>query len=81
MTHWDNTRRGLQQTCSNLPRLSTITVSGRLTRLRGMLLEAEGCQINTGQRCLVRNRNGQQVEAEVVGFDRQRFFPDAHGIR
>jgi len=74
MTHWDNTRRGLQQTCSNLPRLSTITVSGRLTRLRGMLLEAEGCQINTGQRCLVRNRNGQQVEAEVVGFDRQRFF-------
>ena len=44
------------------------TVEGRLTRLVGLTIEAQGCQVNIGGRCLIVSPNGQKMEAEVVGF-------------
>ncbi|MGQ8366384.1 flagellar protein export ATPase FliI [Glaciecola sp. 1036] len=41
--------------------------SGKLVRGVGLTLEAVGCQIPIGGRCLVRTTTGK-VEAEVVGF-------------
>ena len=44
-------------------------VSGRLTRVVGLTLEALGCNMVVGDRCIVQGAAGQRVEAEVVGFD------------
>lgn len=44
-------------------------VSGRLTRMVGLTLEAVGVNTSVGYNCIVRNRDGREIEAEVVGFD------------
>ncbi|MCL6269544.1 FliI/YscN family ATPase [Sansalvadorimonas sp. 2012CJ34-2] len=54
--------------------LSPVRITGELVRLAGMTMEAKGCQLDTGQRCLVKGRGGSKVEAEVVGFDQQHLF-------
>ncbi|WP_281647163.1 FliI/YscN family ATPase [Parendozoicomonas sp. Alg238-R29] len=54
--------------------LSPVQVTGELVRLAGMTMKAKGCQLDTGQRCLVKGRSGIRVEAEVVGFDHQYLF-------
>ncbi|MFC3120410.1 flagellar protein export ATPase FliI [Agaribacter flavus] len=46
---------------------TTPVTSGRLVRGVGLTLEAVGCHIPIGGRCLVKTLNGK-VEAEVVGF-------------
>ena len=43
-------------------------VEGRLTRLVGLTMEAEGCQVNVGGRCLILSPDNEKIEAEVVGF-------------
>ncbi len=48
-------------------------VSGHLTRMVGLTLEAKGCKVKIGDRCLVEG-DGQSTEAEVVGFDQNKFF-------
>lgn len=45
-----------------------LVVEGRLTRMVGLAIEAVGCQIAIGGRCLIRTVDGGEVEAEVVGF-------------
>ncbi|MFT7373740.1 MAG: flagellum-specific ATP synthase [Oleiphilaceae bacterium] len=49
-------------------------VSGRLTRMVGLTLEAVGCQSIVGDRCIIHGASGQEIEAEVVGFDGPRTF-------
>jgi flagellum-specific ATP synthase len=60
-------------------------VEGRLTRMVGLTLEAQGCQAAIGDRCDVTAGDGTLVEAEVVGFaaDRLYLMPtgDIHGLR
>lgn len=51
-----------------------ITVSGRLARMVGLVLEAEGFNATVGQRCLVEGGEGWHVDAEVVGFSDQRIL-------
>ena len=48
---------------------SVPVVSGRLTRMVGLTLEAVGVNTSVGHNCIVRNRDGREIEAEVVGFD------------
>ncbi len=45
-----------------------LTVTGKLTRMVGLTLEAVGIQAVVGGRCLVMPPAGEPVEAEVVGF-------------
>ena len=52
----------------------SVQISGELVRLAGMTMKAKGCQLDTGQRCLVLGHSGIRVEAEVVGFDHQYLF-------
>ncbi|CAM3719508.1 flagellar protein export ATPase FliI [Parendozoicomonas haliclonae] len=54
--------------------IPAIEARGRLVRATGLTLEAIGCQLQTGQRCLIAPHHGAPVEAEVVGFDRDRLF-------
>ena len=49
-------------------------VEGRLTRLIGLTLEAQGCQAPVGAGCRVICPNGQEIEAEVVGFSGERLL-------
>lgn len=49
-------------------------VAGRLTRMVGLTLEAVGCRVPVGGRCLVDTYGSGQVEAEVVGFSGEKIF-------
>lgn len=51
-----------------------LLVEGRVTRIVGLTLEAVGCQVAIGSRCLVKRSPGSYLEAEVVGFAGERTF-------
>ncbi|MEG2031970.1 MAG: hypothetical protein RR376_15105 [Janthinobacterium sp.] len=59
-------------------------VSGRVTRVAGLVMEAVGLRLAVGAACTVPLPNGGRVEAEVVGFDGDRLFlmpqSDVEGI-
>jgi flagellum-specific ATP synthase len=43
-------------------------LEGKVTRMVGLTMEAVGCVVALGDRCLVQVRNNRWVESEVVGF-------------
>lgn len=47
---------------------------GRLVRVTGLTLEVTGCRLTIGQRCLIDARNGEEILAEVVGFNREACY-------
>ena len=49
-------------------------VAGRLTRMVGLTIEVVGINTPIGRNCIVRNRDGREIEAEVVGFDNGTTF-------
>lgn len=61
-----------------------LVVEGRLTRIVGLTLEAEGCMAPVGARCLVIGPDQTRIEAEVVGFagDKLYLMPSGniHGL-
>lgn len=61
----------LKLASEQVPDVPVARTWGRLTRMTGLRLEAVGCRLCTGQRCLIETDHGDMLEAEVVGFDRQ----------
>ena len=59
---------------SALPQDPWPELAGRLTRMVGLTLECVGCPMEVGDRCLIQNEDRRQVEAEVVGFERDRLY-------
>ena len=63
---------------------NALEVSGTLTRLAGLVLEAVGLRVPVGSQCLISNGAKEPVLAEVVGFsnDRAYLMPagDTHGL-
>ncbi len=59
-------------------------VTGKLTKVAGLVMEASGLRLPTGVNCRVYMPGGQQVDAEVVGFrdDRLYLMPatDVYGL-
>ncbi len=51
-----------------------VVVEGTLHRMVGMTLEAIGCEVPVGGRCLIDTADGKHIEAEVVGFSGERLF-------
>jgi flagellum-specific ATP synthase len=49
-------------------------ISGRVTRLTGLVMEAVGIKLAIGSACTVPLPDGRNVEAEVVGFDGDRLL-------
>ncbi len=49
-------------------------VSGRVTRVAGLVMEAVGLKLAVGSACTVPLLNGSKLEAEVVGFEGDRLF-------
>ncbi len=60
----------LSSAVEQVPDVPVARTYGRLTRMAGLTLEAVGCRLCTGQRCMIETDLGTLVEAEVVGFDR-----------
>ncbi len=62
-----------------------LTVSGRLTRVAGLVMEAVGLKLPVGNGCFVLTPSGQRVDAEVVGFSGDRLFlmpsTDIYGLK
>jgi flagellum-specific ATP synthase len=67
-----------------LPNKSGLKVEGRLVRMVGMTLEVEGTYAPIGSRCQIHSTHYGTVEAEVVGFHKDRLFlmpiGDVHGL-
>lgn len=57
-----------------VPATVTPELSGRITRMVGLTLESVGCPMVVGDRCVIDGPEGQQFEAEAVGFDGERVF-------
>jgi len=59
-------------------------VSGRVTRVAGLVMEAVGLRLAVGAACTVPLPSGGKVEAEVVGFEGEKLFlmpqSDVEGI-
>jgi len=63
------------QDCSELLAIAEpMLVSGRVTRVAGLVMEAVGLKLAVGSACIVPLQNGSQLEAEVVGFSGDRLF-------
>lgn len=64
--------------------VDTRLVSGRLTKVAGLLMEASGLRLATGVNCKVAMPGGAQVDAEVVGFQGDRLYlmpaTDVYGL-
>ena len=66
---------GIYEKClDRLKHAQVAELQGKLLRATGLTFEAIGCRMETGQRCMIRPSQGSPVEAEVVGFDRDRLF-------
>lgn len=67
-----------------LPYVQTWAVTGRLTRVAGLIMEAVGIKAPVGSVCVVSLPDGHTVDAEVVGFsgDRLLLMPstDVYGV-
>jgi flagellum-specific ATP synthase len=59
-------------------------VTGRLTRVAGLVMEAVGFKAAVGSSCIVRLPDGHDVDAEVVGFSGDKLFlmpsTDVYGL-
>ena len=61
--------------CSALAGITEpMMVSGRVTRVAGLVMEAVGLKLAIGSACSVPLPNGARIEAEVVGFENDRLF-------
>jgi flagellum-specific ATP synthase len=49
-------------------------VSGRVTRVAGLVMEAVGLKLAVGSACTIPLPNGTKIEAEVVGFNDDKLF-------
>jgi len=59
-------------------------VTGRLTRVAGLVMEAVGLRLAVGSSCTVHLPGGHDVDAEVVGFSGEKLFlmpsTDVYGL-
>jgi flagellum-specific ATP synthase len=61
--------------CSTLASIAEpMHISGRITRVAGLVMEAVGLKLAVGSACFVPLPNGSRIEAEVVGFQDERVF-------
>jgi flagellum-specific ATP synthase len=59
----------LEQLNNTIKETSTFQVSGKLTKVIGLVLESNGPKAPIGEVCVLRDRNGKEVcKSEIVGF-------------
>ncbi|MEO1765857.1 flagellar protein export ATPase FliI [Thiobacter aerophilum] len=81
LAHW----QAFLRDCQDVVRATKPwAMTGRLTRVAGLVMEAVGLKLAVGSSCLVELPNGLTVDAEVVGFSGERLFlmpsTDVYGL-
>ena len=76
---------GFLQDCRSMAAAaSPYQISGRLTRINGLVMEAAGLKLSLGAGCIILAPGGAIVEAEVVGFSGEKLFmmptDDVYGL-
>ncbi len=69
--HWLKRLEPYRERLADPPEL---IVEGRLSRMVGLTLEAEGCRAPIGSLCQIESKDGSRIGAEVVGFAAGRIF-------
>lgn len=73
--HFGGIWRGYLKDCRKIARATPpYQLSGRLTRINGLVMEAAGLKLPLGSGCRVMVPGGGTVEAEVVGFSGEKLF-------
>jgi flagellum-specific ATP synthase len=67
-------RESLARHARRAGKARSLIAEGRLVRMVGRTLEAEGVEVPVGGRCRVVSAGGRELEAEVVGFSGERVF-------
>ena len=68
----------LSQSREHISHVKTTSLSGRVTRVTGLVMEAVGLRLPVGSACSIHLQSGAKIEAEVVGFDGDRLFLMPH---
>ncbi len=80
----ENCRNLLDHCREAVPRVTPWTITGRLTRVAGLVMEAVGIKAPVGSVCVVSLPDGHTVDAEVVGFSGERLLlmpsTDVYGV-
>ncbi len=75
MDHFGQNWRAFLKDCRKLSRAApSYQLSGRLTRINGLVMEAAGLKLPLGSGCRILVPGGGGVEAEVVGFSGEKLF-------
>ncbi len=69
--NWVKNIRSYTERLADIPEM---VVEGKLSRMVGLTLEAEGCRASIGSLCEVESKSGNRIGAEVVGFSAGRVF-------
>lgn len=56
------------QHCKEETAQNKIIAEGKVKKIVGLIIEASGCQMSVGSRCLLETDTNNSIEAEVVGF-------------
>ncbi|MBI3284459.1 MAG: flagellar protein export ATPase FliI [Burkholderiales bacterium] len=72
---WKSTLNNCRE---QLPHIQAALLSGRVTKVTGLVMEAVGLKLPVGSACTVHLLSGMKVDAEVVGFDGDRLFLMPH---
>jgi flagellum-specific ATP synthase len=70
LKHWQDLLEVNREVAKQSPPL---LISGRLTKVTGLVMEAVGLRMAVGSTCIIQLPN-HQVEAEVVGFSGEKLF-------
>ena len=72
-THARRWQTCLQDSRESVAQCNPLLISGRLTRVTGLVMEAVGLKMAVGSTCVVELPNNR-IEAEVVGFSGDKLF-------
>ena len=82
-THTQRWQTRLKDNMESIALSQPLLVSGRLTKVTGLVMEAVGLKMAVGSTCVVELPNNL-IEAEVVGFSGEKIFlmpeHDVHGL-
>lgn len=81
----ESCRHLISECRETLPRVAPWVVTGRLTRVAGLVMEAVGIKAPVGSVCFISLPDGQTVDAEVVGFSGEKLLlmpsTDVYGVQ
>jgi flagellum-specific ATP synthase len=82
-SHTSVWRANIQASMENVAHSRPLLISGRLTKVTGLVMEAVGLKMPVGSTCAIELPNNL-IEAEVVGFSGEKIFlmpeNDVHGL-